>query len=745
MKKALAMLLTLAMLFSCLVVGVAEEAIAVPPQKLEDCTDGWNLGWEDTWEDGTVYTSVSKGDVHANYINGVLESYGYRIEVEDGMVSAEFAADHRQTGVSYHDFVNYKTYSSYNGGKSWMTWDEETWNDVKVELPEGVVIPETPALGEYVYIKPVVADKLEDVDLENGKVNEYDWGTSYDGDNIYANYDENGNLEYYSYWNEDHTVQVQCNWNHKITGYTYADGWDYYNSYDGETWYLWIWDEETGDSIRTEVELPDYAEFEKLPALGEYVYNVAAPADQLDVENVTDGRLSSWTDENGDIGGYGYDMGDVWASYDADGKLISYNFDNEAGDQSVTYDWNHKLTQIGVKTEDGNWLYSDDGGETWGYWEWDEEIEDSVWVEDELPEGTEIKDMPALGTPVEFDRVPVQNLEDLETRLGWTWEEEDEDGNVTTEFYSDELAMHMSFDAQGKLISYEHWTEDWNDYVVYSADNKLLYAEHWTEDGVLYRYDGENDVWTKSEYNEETEDFEETELDKAPEDLEVLPPLTNKVDDVWYPNNTMGVLGLPLRDTVPGLTSKWYHVVPVNVSVDGTTTIPLVASNLYFISNAYVTVNGDSVTVTYDGLSPHGYGWIDDECVAWFTSLDQITTEWLNNPESDLAFGQEISRANDLDNAEIALLFICNHVTYRQPYFSNNTFLPRYWPNLAQWKAYRADLTAMLNTLVPAETAEIVDSPVADDVVDSPSAGDIVDSPSAGDIVDSPDAGAVAE
>lgn len=181
-------------------------------------------------------------------------------------------------------------------------------------------------------------------------------------------------------------------------------------------------------------------------------------------------------------------------------------------------------------------------------------------------------------------------------------------------------------------------------------------------------------------------------------------------DPIWYPDNTMGLVGLPLRDTFPGLTSKWYHVVPVDLTVEGTTTIPMVASNLFLISNAHVTVEGDNVTVTYDGLSPHGYGWVNDECVAWFTSVDEITTEWIANPESDLEFGQTISRANDLGNAEIALLFVCNHVTYRQPYFTNDAYLPRYWHNLEQWKAYRADLTALLDqmTIVASPAAEAV-------------------------------------
>lgn len=722
MKKALAMLLTLAMLFSCLVVGVAEEAAYCPPQSIEDVKEEW-IVHEDTWPDGEVIVETQVDGVQATYVDGKLDSYGYSFETETGNVHAGFTADHRLSYVYYYDFELQTGFDSSNGGKSWTQWDEETYTNVKVELPEGVVIPETPALGEYVYVRTELADKLADADMENGEITyQSEWGTSYEGKNMTAYYNANGLLENYSYWNEDHTIQISCNYQHKVTGYTYADGWDYYYSDDGENWYTWEWDED-GNSAKVDVELPEYAEFEKLPALGEYVYTAAAPADQLDVENVTEGRLYPWYEAEDVIGGYSYELGEVWASYDADGVLQSYSYSTEDDKQTNFYNWNHELIQIGITTADGNWLYSEDGGETWGYDEWNEEEGTWTWYESELPEGTEVADLPALGTPATFERLPVQNLADVETRLGWLWENEDEEGNVTTEFFSSDLAMSMSFDAEGKLLSYAHWTEGWEQYAEYTADNELLYAEYWTEEGKLLAYVASEDAWYERVFDETGAYVDDVELEEAPADADILAPLTAaiaKVEEVWYPDNTMGVVGLPLRDTVPGLTTKWYNVVPVDLTVDGTTTIPLVASNLYFISNAYVTVAGDSVTVTYDGLSSHGYGWISDECVAWFTSLDQITTEWLNAPESDLAFGQEISRAADLDNAEIALLFICNRVTYRQPYYSNNAYLPRYWPNLAQWKAYRADLTALLDQMavVASPDAEAVASPSAADVAE---------------------------
>ena len=168
--------------------------------------------------------------------------------------------------------------------------------------------------------------------------------------------------------------------------------------------------------------------------------------------------------------------------------------------------------------------------------------------------------------------------------------------------------------------------------------------------------------------------------------------MASKVKYTWYDHNTVGLVGLSLRDM--GITDKWYNVVPVDLTQDGVQVLDLVGSNLFHIGKAYVTVQDGQVTVDYE-LFP-GQGYLKDECVQWFTSLDDITTDFLNNPTSDVAFGQELSIADDLGGAETAILFICNHVTYRQPYNGDNGYLSRYWPNRQRWIDYRAELTELL-------------------------------------------------
>ena len=49
----------------------------------------------------------------------------------------------------------------------------------------------------------------------------------------------------------------------------------------------------------------------------------------------------------------------------------------------------------------------------------------------------------------------------------------------------------------------------------------------------------------------------------------------------YYPNNTMSMIGLPLRELKPGLTTRWYHVLPVDLTEEGSFRYQMAVSNLY--------------------------------------------------------------------------------------------------------------------------------------------------------------------
>lgn len=133
----------------------------------------------------------------------------------------------------------------------------------------------------------------------------------------------------------------------------------------------------------------------------------------------------------------------------------------------------------------------------------------------------------------------------------------------------------------------------------------------------------------------------------------------------WYYGNTMGLVGISLRDQYPGLTDKWYNVVPIDLTKEGSWSYPMAVSNKYYMGNCIVTVREGKVTVDY--TIPYGKFYVQDQCLAWFTDVKDIDANFLNNPKSTHRFGQPVSIADDLKGQKVALLFICNHIDYHVP------------------------------------------------------------------------------
>ena len=169
---------------------------------------------------------------------------------------------------------------------------------------------------------------------------------------------------------------------------------------------------------------------------------------------------------------------------------------------------------------------------------------------------------------------------------------------------------------------------------------------------------------------------------------------SKRVDEVkWYPENSVCAAGLSVRDDLK-ISDLWYNVVPIDLTQEGTQELYLIAGNRHHIGKAYVTVLDGQATVTYRLRGGHGY--IKSECVKWFTSLDQITEEFLKNPASDLAFGQAVNIEEELGGADVGILFIRNTATYRQPYTNGGYELSRYWRNRDRWIEWRDGLNALL-------------------------------------------------
>ena len=53
----------------------------------------------------------------------------------------------------------------------------------------------------------------------------------------------------------------------------------------------------------------------------------------------------------------------------------------------------------------------------------------------------------------------------------------------------------------------------------------------------------------------------------------------------------------------------------------------------------------------------------------------------------------------DLKGQDIALLFICNHLTYKMPIDFNYTFPARFFPKSAEVKAYEREVMDLFNRM----------------------------------------------
>ena len=68
----------------------------------------------------------------------------------------------------------------------------------------------------------------------------------------------------------------------------------------------------------------------------------------------------------------------------------------------------------------------------------------------------------------------------------------------------------------------------------------------------------------------------------------------------------------------------------------------------------------------------------EGQLLNWFTSMDEITTDYLNAPEGKFEFGKEVDIATELNDAEVGYLFICNTISYSEAYRHNGDQLPSY-------------------------------------------------------------------
>lgn len=259
--------------------------------------------------------------------------------------------------------------------------------------------------------------------------------------------------------------------------------------------------------------------------------------------------------------------------------------------------------------------------------------------------------------------------------VNWDLDEiEQEDGDVEYEArFTDGSMTEVEVELEDDDTEYE---------VVYDRNGKIVKAEYETDDDEIY-YNGS--VWTDGDGNE-VSGPDLSFMKKYYDDFELKRSC--------YPDNTMSLVGLSLREMYPELTNRWYQVVPVDLTQDGEYTYKLAASNMYYMGRCKVTVQDGKVTVDYE--IPYGNIRVGKQCVAWFKNIGEITTDFLEDPQSDYRFGQPADIGEDLGGQEVALLFICNRVSFEMPLGGVNTYLKRFYTGGEAMQAYRQELLELL-------------------------------------------------
>ena len=146
----------------------------------------------------------------------------------------------------------------------------------------------------------------------------------------------------------------------------------------------------------------------------------------------------------------------------------------------------------------------------------------------------------------------------------------------------------------------------------------------------------------------------------------------------YFYSNTASTQGFSFRDMVPGLTKEWVMFTPVDLSQEGEQTIPLIASNMYYIGHVTLNVAGGNVTATYEvgkGVK------VKSEFLTMFPDLASVTeVDPKNLGESAKAFGEPVSIQDELGGDTKVLLYANLVVDYNDDLSSIQRYSVRH-PN----------------------------------------------------------------
>ncbi len=238
-------------------------------------------------------------------------------------------------------------------------------------------------------------------------------------------------------------------------------------------------------------------------------------------------------------------------------------------------------------------------------------------------------------------------------------------GNVAKEFAMNgtmNLTSGFSFALGGQ----------WSQYDWFSGGDQAIYGFTGNVDNMK--------IFGEAIYDMETID----EAGMGEEKVTITDIVVTEFPTKGYVNNTVCVQGPAFKDFQNPVTGKWYTFLPIDLTVSGTTTYPLIGGSAWIIGDVTVTVDGDNLTVNYRYYNPAlvEMPTVDvAQYLNFFSDVTAVTAEQLENgAETPFTFGNTYSIANDLGGAAKTNLYVNNIATF----FDSNTALVRWYDGSAQ-------------------------------------------------------------
>ncbi|MHC1786166.1 MAG: hypothetical protein AB9880_03815 [Christensenellales bacterium] len=127
-------------------------------------------------------------------------------------------------------------------------------------------------------------------------------------------------------------------------------------------------------------------------------------------------------------------------------------------------------------------------------------------------------------------------------------------------------------------------------------------------------------------------------------------------------SNTASTQGLYFRQEKAGMTKEWNMFTPLDISAEGEQTIPLIASNMYYIGTVKAVVKEGTLTISYE-VKPGVK--VRSEFLAIFNDLAGVASILPEKlADQAKAFGAPISIEKELGGDTKVLLYVRNVVDY---------------------------------------------------------------------------------